>query len=131
MSTLGSGLCRLAICNSQDVRRIVEVRAYLDSAVVARLSRRIRFSCLKDGTVGRGAFRLEPTRPSFGAGFCGGEGMGVSGPVPPRTPPTAPPKTAVEDEAWPCAALGVLPGRAMVTTINITLANPTSKYRFK
>lgn len=73
-------------------------------------SRRIRFSCLKDGTAGRGAFRLEPTRPSFGAGFCGGEGMGVSGPVPPRTPPTAPPKTAVEDEAWPCAALGVLPG---------------------
>lgn len=37
MSTLGSGLCRLAICNSQDVRRIVEVRAYLDSALVARL----------------------------------------------------------------------------------------------
>lgn len=118
MSTLGSGLCRLAICNSQDVRRIVEVRAF-------------RFSCPRDGTVGRGAFRLEPTRPSFGAGFCGGEGMGVSGPVPPRTPPTAPPKMAVEDEAWPCAALGVLPGRAMVTTINITLANPTSKYRFK
>lgn len=37
----------------------------------------------------------------------------------------------VEDKAWPCAALGVLPGRAMVTTINITLASPTSKYRFK